>query len=182
MSPKRKYRRHVLCTQAQYQDGRGLPDEWERRIAYARRPPWMERRTRFIERRLWRSDYPVHVWLCHSDSTASGLVIAEVPVHRAGISRRKLLRLFPYLREWGWTMVDDWGEALLKGHLHDFERGIADAPAWEWEHAVSTSPHHRHYGLLFLYDPARLVFAMYPQRVADEIKQSLAAAAAEGNG
>ena len=171
----KEYRRSILCTKVACHDGRGLPDDWERDFDNSRRPAWIEKRGRFIQRRLTRPDCPVHVWLRKSD--VSFLVIAEVLLHRAGISRRKLLRLFPHLRTWDWTLVDDWGEALLKTHVQDFERGIAESLAWDL--AVKSSPRHRHYGLLFLSDPSRLVFAVYPQRVADAFKESLAAAATE---
>lgn len=174
-----KRNRYVLCTKIQYEDGSGVPDEWERGFANSRRPPWIERRAWFIERRLKRPDYPIRVWLYRKDASHTGYIVAEVPLQRAGISRRKVLRLFPYMSQWDWTMVNYWGEALLAGHLHDFERGIAEIAPWDWDRAVKNSPYHRYYGLMLLHDPCRLAFGMYPQRVADAIKQSLTKAALE---
>src|SRR5258708_2680289 len=116
-----KHNRYILCTQIGCQDKMGMPDEWEHGLADSRRPAWTETRARFIERRLKRSDFHVPVWLYRQDASHCGYIIAEVPLHRAGISRRKVLRLFPYLSKRDWTMVDRWGEALLVSHLQDFE-------------------------------------------------------------
>lgn len=175
-----KHNRFILCTKIGYEDWKtGVCKEWTDGVANGRRPAWIENRAKFIERRLKRPDYHVPVWLYRSDKSACGYVVAEVTLHRAGISRRKVLRLFPYLSKWDETMVNRWGEALLAAHLQDFERGIAEIPVLEWENAVKNSPHHRDYGLILAYDPCRLLFAMYPQRVGDAIKQSLTKAAME---
>ena len=170
-----KYKRHVPCAQAQYEDMKGICQEWERGLDDSRRPPWIEQRARFIQRRLTRPDYRAHIWLRHTHDL--DLVIAEVPCHRAGISRRKVMSLFRYLRTWDSTMVDRWGEALLTSHLEDFMDGIGETQ--EWHHAVKASPHQKHCGLMLLHDPVRLVFAIYPKRVADAIKESLGKLALE---
>jgi len=174
-----KRNRYVMCTKMQCEDGSGLPDEWERGLADSRRPPWIEQRAWFIERRLRRPGYQAHVWLYQKDASHAGYIAAEVLLQQAGISTRKVLCLFPYLSKWDWTMVDYWGDALVAGHLQDFEYGVAEIPPLDWRRALQTSPHHRHYGLMLAHDPRRLIFAMYPAHVASAIKLSLTRAATE---
>lgn len=156
-----------------------MQDEWDRRLSQARRPAWAVQRLQFIKRRLAQPNFSIRVWLHHRASSDCSLIVAEVPLHQAGISRRKLLHLFPYLQNRDWAQVDCWGEVLVKFHLQDFERGVAGIQPEQWARALSESPLQQHYGLMLVNDPPRLLFSLYPERVADAINQSLILAALE---
>jgi len=67
----------------------------------------------------------------------------------------------------------------VKFHLQDFERGVAGIQPEQWARALSESPLQQHYGLMLVNDPPRLLFSLYPERVADAINQSLILAALE---